>query len=122
MIEIKAAIVISTLDACKPLQIMGYTMNYSHQPVGLTVPRNSSISRTVDSDSLVVFLQAWPTLGVETFPSAATLIAIVKHLRSKDEISHEVHGQGSWRLANKLNHLICEVITQVTGWGPSGLN
>lgn len=30
--EIKAAIVISTLDACKPLQIMGYTMNYSHQP------------------------------------------------------------------------------------------
>lgn len=55
--------------------------------VRLTVRRNSSISRTGDSDSLVVFLQAWPSLGVETFPSAATLIAIVKHLRSKDEIS-----------------------------------
>lgn len=33
--------------------------------------------------------QAWPALGMESSPSAATLIAIVECLRSKDELKGE---------------------------------
>ena len=40
-------------------------------------------------DNLVVarMIQAWTNLGVEAFPSSATLIAIVQDLRSKDRLA-----------------------------------
>ena len=53
--EIKAAIVISTLDACKSLQIMGYTMNYGHQPGWTNGSAEFIHQQSSDSDSLVVF-------------------------------------------------------------------
>ena len=53
--------------------------------------------QTAGSDGEV--RQAWPALGVESSPSAATLIAIVECLRSKDTLQGKgkvIESNGTW--------------------------